>query len=138
MHRTRWKSNWSRGKLKKIEFINDFVVKLGSNKKVRETNDSIKLAISIFKDGSIEIIFILFLIWSKLDRDWCVLIGFGPKWKIINISIISPIHFNFFLKYDRDTYVLFTLKVSGGSIDMYKNDKQITFITLIISFLYKK
>ena len=30
LHRTRWKSNWSRGKLKKVEFINDFVIKLGS------------------------------------------------------------------------------------------------------------
>ena len=75
--------------------------------------------------GQIDRIFILFLILSKLDRDRYVLIGFGPKWKIINISFISLIHFNFFLKYERDTSVLYTFKVSGGlsvGIKVIKNN----------------
>ena len=88
----------------------------------------------------IDRIFILFLILSKLDQDWYmyILIGFGPKWNIINISFNIVNHFNFFLKYDRDTSVLFTLKVSSGFIRRYKSYMQITFINFIILYLNKK
>ena len=57
--------------------------------------------------------------------------------KINNISFISPIHFNLFLKYDRVTSVLFTIKLSEGFIRRYKNYKQITHIELMILFLFK-
>ena len=80
-------------------------------------------------------IFILSLFWFKLDLDWYVLIGFGPKLKINNISFISPIHFNFFFKYDKVPSVLFTLK---GFIHRYKNYRQITLIKFIFLFLLKK
>ena len=89
----------------------------------------------MLKMNQIGRIFIFFLFWFKLNRNWYVIIGFGPKWKINKISFISPIHFNFFLKYDKVPSVSFTLK---GFICRYKNYKQITLIKFIFLFLLKK
>ena len=58
-------------------------------------------------------------------------------YKYYNFSLISPIDFNFFLKYDRVLSVLFTLKVLGGFIRRYKNYKQIARIKFIILFSIK-
>ena len=75
---------------------NDFVVKLGSdgswNNVTGDTKDSIKLNVFLVIDwwNKQNFVFIPVLCFI-LDQDWYILIGFGAKLKIINISLISPI-----------------------------------------------